>query len=197
MVAAGGTEPRPQGAFFNPKIMKLISSVEKYKSAVFTVTLDRAIEPGGFEIERAIVQHKGSAVMMAVDERKRILLVRQYRLPARAFLWELPAGRLDEGETPLKAAKRELKEETGFKARTWLKLASYYPSPGFLAEKMHIYLATDLTAGEAEPMEDERIEAQWHTSKQVAEMIDSGKIMDSKTMIGYYRWREASRKKPA
>ena len=174
--------------------MKLISSVQKYKGPVFTVTLDHAVDPGGFEIKRAIVQHPGSAVMMAVDARKRILLVRQYRLPARAYLWELPAGKLDEGETPLQAARRELIEETGYRARTWKKLASYYPSPGFLAEKMHLYLATNLTEGEAQPMEDERIEAKWFPAKELGTLIDTGKIMDSKTMIGYYRWKASARK---
>jgi ADP-ribose pyrophosphatase len=172
--------------------MKLVSSVEKYKSDIFKVTEDHAVEPGGFEIKRAIVQHKGSAVMMAVDEKKRILLVRQYRLPARQYLWELPAGRLDEGETPLQAARRELIEETGCRARKWDKLATFYPSPGFLAEKMTIYLATDLTAGESSPMEDERIETRWFTAKELGAWIDSGKIKDAKTIIGYYRWHRPS-----
>src|SRR5215467_2766142 len=108
--------------------MKLISSKEISRNRIFRVTHDHAVDPSGFEIERAIVQHRGSAVMMAVDDRRRILLVRQYRLPARQYLWELPAGRLDEGEKPLRAAMRELAEETGYRARTWKKLAEFYPS---------------------------------------------------------------------
>src|SRR5579871_4031527 len=132
--------------------MKLLSSTEISKTPIFRVTMDRALDPDGFEIKRAIVQHGGSAVVMPVDDRKRILLVRQYRLPARRYLWELPAGRIDEGETPLQAARRELREETGYKARNWSKLAVFYPSPGFLAEKMTIYLATELKAGEKAPM---------------------------------------------
>src|SRR5260370_1039134 len=102
--------------------MKLTSSKELLKTRIFTVTEDEAIDPGGFHIQRAIVQHHGSAVMLAVDDRKRILLVRQYRLPARQYLWEIPAGRMDEGETPLQAAKRELIEETGIRAKKWTKL---------------------------------------------------------------------------
>src|ERR1035438_5387985 len=86
--------------------MKLISSVLKYKNKLFSVTQDHVVDPSGFEIHRAIVQHPGSAVMMAVDTRKRILLVRQYRIPARAYLWELPAGKLDAGETPLQADRK-------------------------------------------------------------------------------------------
>ncbi len=131
--------------------MKLLSSTEITKTPIFRVTFDRALDPDGFEIKRAIVQHGGSAVMMPVDERGRILLVRQYRLPARQYLWELPAGRVDEGETPLKAAKRELTEETGYRAKSWMKIADFFPSPGFLAEKMTIFLATGLTAGESRP----------------------------------------------
>src|SRR5579871_6872746 len=170
-------------------MMKLISSMEKYKSGIFRVTEDLAVDPEGFEIKRAIIQHPGSAVMMAVDDKKRILLVRQYRLPARQYLWELPAGKLDEGETPLQAAKRELIEETGYRARTWKKLASFFVSPGYVEERMTIYLATGLTAGEATPMDDERIETRWFTAKEVAGMIRTGKIEDAKTIVGYYAWR--------
>ena len=171
--------------------MKLISSVLKYKNKLFSVTQDHVVDPSGFEIHRAIVQHPGSAVMMAVDTRKRILLVRQYRVPARAYLWELPAGKLDAGETPLQAARRELIEETGYRAKHWKKLVTFYPSPGFVAEKMTIFLATGLTAGQATPMDDERIETRWFTSKEIERTILSGKIVDGKTMLGYLTWRRA------
>jgi ADP-ribose pyrophosphatase len=169
--------------------MKLISSKELLKTPIFGVTFDHALDPDGFEIKRAIVQHAGSAVMMPVDERKRVLLVRQYRLPARRYLWELPAGRLDEGETPLQAARRELTEETGYRARTWKKLAEFYPSPGFLAEKMTIYLATDLTEGTQSPMEDERIETRWFSARELDDLIGAGKIIDAKTQIGFLKWK--------
>jgi len=171
--------------------MKLLSSRELYRSPIFWVTEDHAKDPGGFEIHRAIVRHAGSAVMMTVDDRRRILLVRQYRLPARANLWELPAGRLDPGEKPLTAAKRELEEETGYRARRWKKMISFYPSPGYVSEKMTIFLATDLTAGEAKPMDDERIQCKWFSAKQVEQMIHSNKIQDGKTIIGYFVWKSA------
>src|SRR5580692_3829277 len=105
--------------------MKLISSKEITKNRIFTVTQDHAVDPDGFEIERAIVQHRGSAVMMPVDEKNRILLVRQYRLAARKFLWELPAGTVDPGEKPLQTGRRELVEETGYRAKKWTKLAEF------------------------------------------------------------------------
>ncbi len=163
--------------------------MERFSCGLFSVTEDVAIAADGFQITRNVVQHRGSAVMMAIDPKKRILLVRQYRLPAGQYLWELPAGKVDEGETPLRAAKRELIEETGFRARKWVKLASFYPSPGFLAEKMTIYLATELTEGAAAPMEDERIEKQWFKPAELDEMFLAGKLRDGKTMIGYLAWR--------
>uniref|UniRef100_Q02AR8 GDP-mannose pyrophosphatase n=1 Tax=Solibacter usitatus (strain Ellin6076) TaxID=234267 RepID=Q02AR8_SOLUE len=170
--------------------MKITSSKQVYDCGLFRVTEDRAVDPKTkFEIKRSVVRHIGSAVMMAIDDKNRVLLVRQYRLPADKYLWELPAGRLDDGEKPLDAAKRELKEETGYAARKWTKLASYYASPGFVQERMTIFLAEDLTAGEATPMDDERIETRWFKRKELAEMIDEGKIEDGKTLIGFLTWR--------
>jgi ADP-ribose pyrophosphatase len=169
--------------------MKTISSKELIRTSIFWVTRDRALDPDGFEIERAIVQHGGSAVIMPVDENNRILLVRQYRLPARQYLWELPAGRVDPGEKPKQAARRELAEETGYKATKLEKLVTFYASPGFLAEKMTIYLATGLKAGKSTPMEDERISMEWFTAKDLDKLIESGKILDAKTQIGFLTWK--------
>jgi ADP-ribose pyrophosphatase len=168
--------------------MKIVSSKELLRNKLFTITEEHAVDPDGFEIHRSIVRHPGSAVMIAVDDRNRILLVRQFRLPAQQYLWEIPAGRLDSGETPLKAAKRELQEETGIKARNWVKLSSFYVSPGYVAEKMNLFLATGLTVGEQNLMDDERIEIAWYSPKQVRDMIHSGKIVDAKTIIAYYLW---------
>jgi ADP-ribose diphosphatase len=169
--------------------MKITKSREVYRSDIFTVREEEARDPKGFKIRRAIVGHGGSAVMMAVDDKKRVLLVRQFRLPAGKELWELPAGRLDPGEKPLQAAKRELAEETGYRARTWQKLVAWWPSPGYVCEKMHLFLATDLTAGEATPMEDERIQARWFTRRELDGLIRAGKIEDGKTLLGFLLWQ--------
>ncbi len=169
--------------------MKIVSSKEITANRIFRVTEDVAVDPDGFEIRRSIVHHRGSAVMMPVDAKKNILLVRQFRLAAQKFLWELPAGTIDPGEKPLQTAKRELVEETGYRAKKWRKLAEFYPSVGFLTEKMTIYLATGLTEGEAAPMDDERIQKRWFTAKEVEQMLLTGKIMDAKTNIGFFRWK--------
>ncbi|MGD0774353.1 MAG: NUDIX hydrolase [Candidatus Solibacter sp.] len=170
--------------------MKIISSKQVYGCNLFRVTEDVAVDPKTkFQIKRSVVRHIGSAVMMAVDAKKRVLLVRQYRLPADKYLWELPAGRLDPGEKPLEAAIRELKEETGYKAQKWSKLASFWVSPGFVRERMTIFLAEDLTAGEATPMDDERIETRWFKRKELAKMIAGGEIEDAKTIVGFLTWR--------
>jgi ADP-ribose pyrophosphatase len=173
--------------------MKIISSKEILTNKLFTVTDEIAHDPDGFEIHRLIVRHPGSAVMMAVDSQERILLVRQFRLPAEKYLWELPAGRLDLGEESLEAAKRELREETGYQAQNWTKLVSFWPSPGYVGEKMDIFLAESLTAGEQQLMDDERITTEWFAHERVGQMISSGEIQDGKTLIGYYSWRNRYR----
>jgi ADP-ribose pyrophosphatase len=172
--------------------MKITSSKEVYACSLFRVTENEAVDKTGWKMKRSVVRHLGSAVMMAVDAKNRVMLVKQYRLPANQFLWELPAGKTDEGESVLQAAKRELIEETGLRAKKWKKLTTFYPSPGYVEEKMTIFLATDLTHGEAQPMEDERIETQWFTKKELRKMIASNKILDGKTMIGFLHWARLS-----
>lgn len=168
--------------------MKITSTKEVYSCGLFRVTEDEAEDKTGWKMKRSVVRHRGSAVMLAADEKNRVLLVRQYRLPANQLLWELPAGKTDEGEGVLQAAKRELIEETGLRAKKWKKLVSFFPSPGYVEEKMTIFLATELTQGEAQPMEDERIETRWFSKKELRDLIASNKILDGKTMIGFLYW---------
>src|SRR5262249_40327011 len=147
--------------------LKVVSSREHFRNSLITLTVDDVIDPDGFALTRAVVHHPGSAVVLARDSRGRILMVRQFRVPAKQFVWEFPAGKIDPGENALGAARRELKEETGFTARRWKKLVDFWASPGFLGEKMSIYLAEELKPGAAQPMDDERIERRWFTLKEL------------------------------
>ena len=124
-------------------------------------------------------------MVLAVDDSKpkpRILLERQYRHAAQDYLWELPAGRIDPGEDELKAAKRELIEETGYRAERWRRIFRFYASPGFMAETMAVYLATGLRLGEAEPEDDEVIQIRMVPLAQALKMVLKGTIRDAKTI---------------
>ncbi|HYO80872.1 MAG TPA: NUDIX hydrolase [Bryobacteraceae bacterium] len=175
--------------------MRTRSTTKLRDYKIFSVTRDRAIDDEGFEIRRAIVRHPGSAVMMAVDEHERILLVQQFRVPAHTRMWELPAGRLDPGESPLDAAVRELREETGYSAEKWTELVSWYSSPGFLEEKMTAFAAQRLTAGEQNLMDDERIRTKWFTRAELHRMIRRNEIIDGKTIVAFLYWENYRRRK--
>jgi ADP-ribose pyrophosphatase len=163
---------------------RLLSSRESYRGPAFRVTTDEVVEPSGIRVRRDVVRHSGSVVVLAVDKDSRVLLERQYRHSAGKFLYELPAGGIDEGESSLAAGKRELLEETGFSARKWKRILNFWPSPGFLAETMVIYLARDLQPGTAQPEADEIIEVQFVPLKKCVAMVVSGRIQDAKTICG-------------
>lgn len=178
------------------KSTRVISSKTVFRGRVFHVDADDVQEPGGVKVRREIVRHPGSIVIMALKEEKTgssreplLLLERQYRYAADARLWELPAGRIDPGEDDLTAAKRELLEETGFTAGKWQRALQFYPSPGFLDEFMHVFLARELSPGKAQPEDDEKISVRFFTLKQAAEMALSGKIIDGKTLASLF-WLE-------
>jgi ADP-ribose pyrophosphatase len=168
--------------------VKLLSSKVSYRGPLFSVHTDFVLEPGGVESRRDVIHHSGSVVVLAIDESKStrdpyVLMEEQYRHAAGEFLLEIPAGRKEPGEKTLPAAKRELLEETGFRARRWTKMVRYYASPGFLGEWMQIYLARDLVAGRAAPEEDEYILLRRIPLSALIKAIDAGKILDGKTLI--------------
>ena len=169
------------------KKARVLSSRKAYLGPVFWVTTDEVLEPTGVRVRRDVVRHSGSIVILAVDDSQsepRVLTERQYRHAAGRFLYELPAGRIDEGENELKAAKRELREETGYSARRWKKILHFWASPGFVAEAMTVYLAQDLTLGDAEPEDDEVIEISLVPLRQAVGMVIDGTIQDAKTIAG-------------
>ncbi len=161
-----------------------------FRGRVFIVTRDRVTEPGGVEVEREIVRHAGSAVILPRGEDGRVLLIRQFRLPARRFLWEACAGRLDPGETPRDAALRELEEETGLTADRWELLCEFFPSPGYSDEKMWLFLAEGLHRGRARPEADERIQKKWFSVDQLERLLRRRKLEDGKAIIAYYMLRD-------
>ncbi len=170
-----------------PKLAKVLSSRVVYRGPVFGVTTDRVQEPGGIAARRDVVRHQGSVVIMAVDDtgaEPRILLARQYRHAAQRYLWELPAGRIDHGESELAGAKRELLEETGYTALHWQRALFFFASPGFLDETMAVYLATGLKRGKAQPEEDELIQKRMFPLSRLVRMIMRGVIIDGKTISG-------------
>jgi ADP-ribose pyrophosphatase len=181
---------------------KTVSSKTVYQGNVFWVTRDEVLEPGGVKATRDVIRHNGSVVILAVDTESNpkdpgILLIRQYRHAAGKLLLELPAGRIEPGEKIIPAGKRELIEETGYRAKRWSKHVNYYASPGFLTETMTILLAEGLTLGEASPEDDEKIEIHMTPLSQVLRLIHAGKIEDGKTLIGVllYDSLRRSRKK--
>jgi ADP-ribose pyrophosphatase len=190
--------PRPTAAivtpvhFGKPKSSlkaKLVTSKLAYKGKVFNVYTDTVIEPGGNKNVRDVIRHNGSVVILAVDDSKNpkdpdVILERQYRHAAGQFLIELPAGRIEPGEPPLAAAKREMIEETGYRAKRWTLLTKYFASPGFLGEWMQIYLARDIREGVATPEPDEHIEIHRIPLSEAMHLVASNQIHDGKTLIG-------------
>ena len=166
---------------------RVLSSREVFRGPAFWVTTDQVLEPSGVSGRRDIVRHTGSVVILPLDESSgepRVLLVRQYRHAAQQYLWELCAGRIDKGESELVAAKRELREETGYTAAHWKRILKYYASPGFVAETMAIYLARGLRPGLAQPEEDEVIETRFFPLSTAVRWVMSGRIQDGKTISG-------------
>ena len=182
-----------------PSKVALISSKLAYQGPLFDVYTDYVREPEGETARRDVIRHSGSVVILAVDDTRNaadplIVVERQYRHAAGQYMWESPAGRKEPEEAVLPGAKRELLEETGYIAKRWSKIARFYVSPGFLGEWMQVYLAEGLSCGESAPDEDEYIQHQQIPLSQALEWIDSGKIIDAKSIIAilmYVRRRAA------
>jgi ADP-ribose pyrophosphatase len=165
------------------ELPKIINSEKVFEGRVFNVTRDTVSE-GEHTYTREVVHHSGSAVIIPVYDDGTVVLVRQYRHPAVRYLLEAPAGTLTKGERPEVGAARELQEELGLSATRLEKLSEFFVSPGFLEEKMWVFLATDFTEGEQRLDDDEFLDLVRLPIAEALEMITSGEIQDAKTIIG-------------
>lgn len=162
---------------------EIISAKPIYKGKIFDVTLN-TIREGDVTYEREIVTHNGSAVIVPVFGDKTVALVRQYRHAAGKYLLEIPAGSLEKGEKPEIGAVRELEEEIGVRAEKIELLTEFYVSPGFLEEKMFVFMATELTEVGQKLEADELLSIEKISFPQAFKMIENGEIEDAKTMVG-------------
>ena len=167
---------------------EILGSEMIYQGRVFGLRRDEVVEPSGVRATREVITHPGSVVVLPVLPDGRIVMIRQYRHATRQYLWELVAGRKEPEETPKQGAARELLEETGYRAKRYKAFLDVFPTPGFLEERMYLLLAEGLTAGEAQPEEDEKIEVRPFKLKDLKQMIKSGQLRDAKSVAGilYY-----------
>lgn len=163
---------------------KTVSQDVRFRGHIINLRVDDAILPNGNHATREVVEHPGGVCVAALTDQKELLFVRQFRYPYSEVLLELPAGKLDRnGESPLEAGKRELREETGAVAEQYRCLGKLYPSPGYCDEIIYLYLATDLTFGDAKPDEDEFLECERIPLDRAVEMVLQNKIPDAKTQV--------------
>ena len=154
-----------------------------FNGRILRVRLDDVALPDGRPAQREVIEHDGGVCVAALTADNELLFVRQFRYPYRAVMEELPAGKLNPGEDPLGCGKRELFEETGAAAERYESLGTLYPSPGYAAEVIHLYLATGLTFGEARPDEDEFLQAYRVPLDEAVRRVIAGEIPDAKTQL--------------
>ena len=163
---------------------KTVHSQEIFRGRILNLRVDRVVLPDGNESTREIVEYSGAVAIVAIDENKDIWLVKQYRKAVEEVLMEIPAGTLEKGEDPLECAQRELAEETGLQARNWQRILSYYSAPGFVTEKLHLFLAADFIEGNNNLDRDEFLYTVKMPLDKAYDAIFSGDIKDGKSIIG-------------
>lgn len=158
-----------------------------FTGRVIQVNVERVRLPNGTTAELEIIRHPGGAAVVALDTDNRICLLRQFRHAAAGWVWELPAGKIDNREPPLETARRELEEEAGMAAGSWQTLGDYLSSPGVFTEVVHLFLATELTPLPPRPEEHEVFEVHWLPFTDVLRMARSGELRDGKSLVGVFR----------
>jgi ADP-ribose pyrophosphatase len=167
----------------SPAGARILEHRRLYEGQILTLDLDQVEEPGGVRAAREVVRHRGSVAALPVHADGRIVLIRQYRYAVDQLVWEVPAGRLDSGETPEEGARREVEEEVGLRAGHLEPISVFYTTPGFCDETMHLFRATDLREVPARPEADERIEARMFALDEAQEMIRRGEVREGKTLV--------------
>lgn len=166
---------------------KTVSSEHIFRGRIIDVKLDKVLMPNGELADREIVGHPGGVGIVAITDDNKIIMVKQYRKPLEKAICEIPAGKLDPNEEVEFCGKRELLEETGATAEKFEYLGFMYPSPGFTDEVTHIYLATGLSFGNANPDDDEFLDIEFFDMETVKEMIMNNEINDGKTIMGFFK----------
>ena len=166
-----------------------LSSRRIYSGKVLDLDMDRVRFPDGSEGELEMIRHSGASAVVPfltdiAGDDPQILLIRQFRYAAEGYLYEIPAGRLDQGEDPADCARRELQEETGCTAERVERLTTIYTTPGFTDERIHLFLASGLTRGEHKREKDEFMDVDTMSLSSALAMIEQGEICDSKTVVG-------------
>ncbi len=161
-----------------------ISTETIYQGKILNLRRDKIKLPDSRESVREIIEHSGGVTIIPVTDSGKILLVKQYRKAVEDVLYEIPAGKLESGEEPIKCAERELEEETGYRTGKIKKLYSFYTSPGYSDEIIHLYIARELNFIAQNPDKDEFIVVEEINKEEIMELINNGKIKDSKTIIG-------------
>ena len=164
--------------------LRVESEREIFRGRIIRLVRRRMILPNGRRTRFDIVEHPGAVAIVPLFANGDVMMLKQYRPSIREELFEIPAGTLEPGETPLATARREIVEETGYRARRWRKLGTFYTAPGFCTEKMHLYAARDLSPAHAEADADEILRPVRMKLKKAVEMVRRGKIKDAKSIAG-------------
>jgi ADP-ribose pyrophosphatase len=165
----------------------VLASERVYEGHILNLRVDQIRTPQGVEAIREIVENGGAVAVVALDAQKRVVLVRQYRHAMRAVITEIPAGKLEGAEDPTEAARRELREETGYRAGQLERLGGIYPAPAWSTEFIHFYLATELLPGPTDPDNDEALEVIHMPLAEALAQIQLGAITDGKTVAALLR----------
>ncbi|HEY4369749.1 MAG TPA: NUDIX hydrolase [Steroidobacteraceae bacterium] len=165
----------------------LLSTTPVFNGHVIQVNVERVQLPNGGVANLEIIHHPGGAAIVALDEQRNVCLLRQFRHAANGYIWELPAGKIDNREPPLQTAQRELEEEAGATAAQWDELGTYLSSPGVFTEVIHLFMATGLQQVAPRPEEHEVIEVHWKPFAEALQMAQSGEIADGKSLVGIFR----------